>query len=409
MPVKLPELLIPAGDLSKLRMALAYGADAVYVGASGFSMRPDGVSFSPETLREALQLVKAHGKKLYVAINSMLFDEDIDLIRTWLHETKDIAFDALIVSDAGAFSLIQEIRPEINIHISTQMSTANTPAARFWKKLGAERIVLARECTLAQAKAIAAESGIEVEVFVHGAMCVAVSGRCLLSAYFCGKSGSKGVCKQSCRWEWQLVEQKRPDETIPVFETERETIFLGSKDLCLIEHIPLLVQSGVNSLKVEGRMKNEFYVASVTRAYRAALDSYAKNPDTYTFDPAWLKDLEAISHRLYSTGFAFGYPSDAPDSLQTHNKYIGTALTQGFVEEVSGVWHKISVKNPFCVGDALEWIAPKTPAGRVRIAEIRDEKSRPSERAICGKHVQVRFENDVVLSALTIFRREKEA
>lgn len=406
--MKLPELLIPAGDMSKLRMAIAYGADAVYVGASGFSMRPDGVSFSPEMLREALALLHSHGKKLYVAINSMLFDEDLTMLRKWLHETKSLAFDALIVSDAGAFNLIQEIRPEVKIHISTQMSTANTQAARFWRNAGAERIVLARECTLAQAKTIAEESGIQVEVFVHGAMCVAVSGRCLLSAYFCGKSGSRGVCKQSCRWEWQLVEQKRPEETVPVFETERETIFLGSKDLCLIEHIPLLVQSGVSSLKVEGRMKNEFYVASVARAYRDALDNYAKNPDAYAFKPDWQNDLEAISHRPYSTGFAFGYPGDEPDTLQTHNKYMASALTQGFVEAAEAAWHNVSVKNPFSLGDELEWIAPKMQGGRVRVAEILDEKSRSSQRAICGKHVQVRFEDDVQLPALTVFRREKD-
>ncbi|MCK5528954.1 MAG: U32 family peptidase, partial [Kiritimatiellae bacterium] len=273
--MKLPELLLPAGNMSKLRMAIAYGADAVYIGANGLSMRPDESSFAAEELAEAVEYTHKNGCKLYVAINTLMYNEDFPLIKAWLEETSDISFDAVIVSDPGAFSLVQEIRPDMEIHISTQLSTANTKSASFWKSAGASRVVLARECTLAHAAEVSRDSGVEVEVFVHGAMCVAVSGRCLLSAHLCGKSGARGECKHSCRWEWDLIEKSRPDEKYSILETGRETILFGSTDLCMIEHIPQLVESGIVSLKVEGRMKSEYYVASVARVYRDALDRYA--------------------------------------------------------------------------------------------------------------------------------------
>ena len=403
----LPELLMPAGNLTKLRVALAYGADAVYVGAAGLSMRPDEASFTPEALASAVTYTHSCSSKIYVGINAMILQEDLTQLLLWLTATKNLPFDGLIVSDAGAFSLIKELRPELNIHISTQMNTANRIAAAFWKKTGAKRVILARECTLAHAKEIAQESGLEVEIFVHGAMCMAVSGRCLLSAYLCGQSGSKGKCKHSCRWNWQLIEQKRPGETFPVFETGRETVFLGSTDLCLIQHIPQLVKSCVSSLKVEGRMKSESYVATVTRVYRAALDSYAKNPDGYKVNPEWIKELEAVSHRPYGVGFAFGYPSDRPESLQTHNRLLGTCEILGVVDSVSEMIHTILVKNPFSVGSEMEWIGPGMIGGIISAKEICNQNGEKLQKSYGGSTVSVSFCNGVVLPEYAILRRRK--
>lgn len=406
--VILPELLMPAGNLTKLRVALAYGADAVYVGAKGLSMRPDEASFTPEALSEAVSYTHSCSSKIYVGINAMILQEDLTQLQQWLTKTKDLPFDAVIVSDTGAFSLIKEMRPELNIHISTQVNTANTVAAAFWKKIGARRVILARECTLAHAEEIAKESGLEVEIFVHGAMCMAISGRCLLSAYLCGQSGAKGKCKHSCRWNWQLIEQKRPGETFPVFETGRETVFLGSTDLCLIQHIPQLVKSCVTSFKVEGRMKSESYVATVTRVYRAALDSYAKNPDGYRMNPEWIKELEAVSHRPYGVGFAFGYPSFAPESLQAHNWLLGTCKMLGVVDSVSEKIHTILVKNPFSVDSEIEWIGPGMIGGMVSVNEICNQNGEKLQKPYGGSVVSVSFKNEVVLPEHAILRRRNQ-
>ncbi len=404
----LPELVLPAGNMRKLQMALAYGADAAYVGAAGFSMRPDGSSFTIAQLREGVELAHNQSKRLFVGVNCLMAEGDLAPLSNWLEATRDIPMDALIIGDLGALSLVREHRPDLPIHISTQMSTANSRAAAFLGELGSRRVVLARECSLAGAAEIAAQSGVEVEVFVHGAMCVAISGRCLLSAHLCGQSGSKGACKHSCRWEWQLVEQKRPGEAFPIFETERGTIFLGSTDLCLIEHIPELVQSGVQALKVEGRMKSEHYVAAVARVYRKALDAYAADPDGYRFDAAWLTELEAVSHRPFATGFAFGYPEGQPESIQTHNRPVSTHDYLGYIERESGGVHRLLVKNPFAVGDILEWIAPNDTAGSVAVESIVDAAGEAIERSHCGTAIDVRFGQGTQLQEMTILRTPRE-
>jgi len=402
----IPELLIPAGNLSKLRVALAYGADAVYVGAAGFSMRPDSASFDLDNLAKAARMTRDAGKRIYVAINSLMFQEDLPMLNEWLVQTTEIPLDAVIVSDPGLFSVVREKRPELRVHISTQMSTSNSISASFWKKQGAQRVILARECTLQDAADIAKKTDIELEIFVHGAMCVAVSGRCLLSAYLCGKSGSRGECKHSCRWEWQLVEQKRPGESIPAFETGRETILLGSADLCLVEHLPQIIETGVHSLKVEGRMKSEYYVASVTRVYRDALDRYAAAPSNYQTDPAWLSELEAVSHRPYSTGFAFGYPENSPDQLQAHNLHISTHQLVGYIEKVENGKHELIVKNPFSAGDALEWIGPGMQGGILHVGKIMNERGRPPLKIEGGMRLFISFEEGVELPVNGILRRK---
>jgi putative protease len=403
----IPELLIPAGSLSKVRMALAYGADAVYVGAPGLSMRPDDVTLGGNDLAEAIALAHAAGRRLYACVNTLMFEADLPLLAAWLEETRDLAFDALIVADPGAMALVREHRPDVPVHVSTQMSTANTAAASFWKTAGAKRVVLARECTMADAASIARESGVEVEMFVHGAMCMAVSGRCLLSAHLCGKSGSRGECKHSCRWQWQLVEQKRPGEALPVFETERGTFLMGSTDLCMIQHIPRLVESGLASLKVEGRMKSEYYVATVARVYRAALDAYAADPAGYTLDPAWLAELDAVSHRPYDDGFAFGYPTDRPRHLQAENRLMSTHDMVALVDSHDGDGYRMNVKHPFGVGDELEWIGPGMRGGQLAIASIRKPGGAPIERSHCGTEVRVTLEGDMEIPELAILRRPR--
>ncbi|MFH1132534.1 MAG: peptidase U32 family protein, partial [Pseudomonadota bacterium] len=347
----LPELLAPAGDLFKLQLAIEYGADAVYVGAAGFSMRTDEASFCIDELQRAVELTHHYGKKIYVAANTLLLQKDLGPFERWIDDSRHIPFDAIILADPGAVSFVKKQRADLPIHISTQMSTANSSAARFWKDAGASRVILARECPLVDAAEIVQNSNIEVEVFVHGAMCVAISGRCLLSAHLCGQSASQGQCKQSCRWEWQLVEKKRPGQVIPVFEDGEKTFFLGSTDLCLIGQIPSLVRSSVKSLKIEGRMKSAYYVAATTRIYRAALDAYANDPEKYCVNQMWIEELDAISHRSYAEGFASGYPAEQPQLLQTPSGTVGSCETVGYVTDLGDGFCTIEVKNPFGIGE----------------------------------------------------------
>jgi putative protease len=413
---RVPELLLPGGTLGKLQMAIDYGADAVYAGAAGLSMRPDVAALSLADLRVAVERCHARGRKLYVAINSLYFDRDLPPLERWLDATATLPLDAVIVSDLGALRVVRQRRPELSVHISTQAAIANAQAARFVAEAGAKRVILARECSIADAAQIAEHGQVEVEVFVHGAMCVAVSGRCLLSAHLAGRSGSTGDCKHSCRWEWQLVEQKRPGETLPVFEEGGETFLLGSTDLCLIDHLPELVQSGVAALKIEGRMKSEHYVAAVARVYRAALDAYAaEGAEGYRIDPAWREELEAVSHRPYGTGFAFGYPQNDPRSLQTHNRPVSRAKVIAYLAAAAEAGQRpatvdpeaiaLTVKNPFTPGDTLEWIGEDYRGGSLTVATIHDSEGEPLERTISATIVWVRFERQVELPPQAIIRR----
>jgi len=367
-PADFPELLIPAGNLHKLRLALAYGADAVYAGASGFSMRPDEAALSPEDFATAARIVNAQGKKIYAAVNIMAFNHELPQLRAWLKQAREWGLHGLIVGDAGVFALAREIVPEIPLHISTQMGVANVAAASFWHAAGARRVVLARECPLAETAEIAENSGAEVEIFVHGSMCAAVSGRCLLSAHMSRKSANRGECKHSCRWEYQLVESKRPGQPMDIFETGRETVLLASRDLCLLEYLPQVVQSGVHALKIEGRMKSEYYVAAVTRVYREALDRLRAAPENFRVDENWLRELNSFTHRPYCSGFAFGYEMlkmQADNHYRAECQYIGRITPEG-------VW----VKFPFAAGDVLEWFAPagrknSVTSGEVTVARVR--------------------------------------
>ncbi len=403
----IPELLIPAGTEQKLHVALEYGADAVYVGAAGFSMRPDGASFSIDQLRSSVALTHQYGKRLYVGVNSLIMQSELPALKQWLEETRDIAFDALIVADPATFMLTRQLRPDVEIHISTQMSTANALAAQFWKDAGAQRIILARECSLAETRQITEQDTLPVEIFVHGAMCVAVSGRCLLSAYMTGFNASKGQCKHSCHWQWEVKEAKRPGESYPVVEADNKTIIFSSTDLCLLEHIPALVQSGVASLKVEGRMKSEYYIASITRSYRAALDAYAADPDNYTLKQDWLDDVNSVRHHPYATGFAFGYPTENPAALQASYVDIGTKDYVGIIESINDDSTLVQVKHPFDVGEKLEWIGPQSKGGFVTIGSILDKQNHYVKKAHPGTSVHITIEGDNPLSRFSILRRNK--
>jgi U32 family peptidase len=404
-----PELLMPAGSPAKLKTAFNYGADAVYIGVADFSMRPNQVAFDPQSLRDSVKYTHDLGKKIYAGLNIMMNEPDIEALEQWLIDTIDIKFDALIVADTGAFALVKKIRPDVEIHISTQMSTANSIGAEFWKQAGASRVILARECTLQDTADIVRKSSIEVEVFVHGAMCMAVSGRCLLSAHLCGQSGSKGECKHSCRWSWEIVEERRPDQPLTIEQSNGRTIFFGSTDLCMIDHIPELVKTGVCSLKVEGRMKSEYYVATITRVYRAALDSYMADPDNYSLDPVWVEELDAVSHRPYENGFAFGYPDDNPDKLQTGGGLKGSHQVLGLIIGSELDEYKVDVKFPFSQNEIIEWIGPDMQGASFRVNTIRNEHGESVMRSHCGTMAWVNFELAGKLPEGAILRRRKDA
>ena len=314
-----PELLSPAGNYEKMTAALEYGADAVYLAGRAFGMRSAADNFSVEELYAAVDDAHARGKKVYLTVNTMPHEDEYPALREYLTSLRGCAIDAMIVADLGTIATVKEILPDMEIHISTQASIVSSAAARAYAALGAKRVVLARELTLNEIRAIREhlDSAIELEVFIHGSMCVSYSGRCLLANALNGRDGNRGTCTQPCRWNYTLIEEKRPDSRIPIEETNLGTFIMSSKDLCMIEHIPELCESGIASLKIEGRMKSAYYTAVVTNAYRMAIDAYCANPTGYRFDPRWLEELESVSHREYGTGFFFSKPMEDPALVST--------------------------------------------------------------------------------------------
>lgn len=393
-----PELLAPAGTLRKCRVALAYGADAVYAGAVGLSMRPDEASLSTDDLRQAARLAHESGTTLHVALNTLCFPDDLGAVREWFEETRDIPFDALILSDPAVLRMAKSMRPTLPLHLSTQQSVSNPEAAAFWKDAGIQRIVAARECTLTDIRRMA--EVVDMELFVHGSMCMAVSGRCLLSAYLTGASASRGSCKHTCRWEWQLVEEKRPGETFPVFETGRETLLLGSTDLCLRPYIHETLSAGAVAWKIEGRMKSEYYVGVTTGVYREALDAVFAGKEPPDGDD-WRARLESVSHRPYAPGFAFGYAE--PSAMQTDNFVRATHLFLGVVEDTDGARSRLVVRNPFKVGEEVEALAPGRAPFPVRIEGITEESGDTRDAAHPGLLFEV--ETDPPLPPYALLRR----
>ncbi len=353
-----PELLAPAGNMEKLAIAVHYGADAVYLGGQAFGLRNMADNFSVDEMKNALDFCHTKGVKAYLTVNSYPRNESLPELENYLAEVAPLPFDAYIVADPGVIDVIQQISPERELHLSTQANTINWRSARFWQKQGVRRINLAREMSLENIQdTVANVPGMEFEAFVHGALCISYSGRCLISSMLTGRDANQGECTHPCRWSYHLVEESRPGEYFPVVENENGTFIFNSRDLCLLEHIPALVASGVHALKIEGRMKGINYVASVLRVYRQALDEYLANPDWWTCRPEWLGELTKLSHRGYTTGFLFGQPRTVGQEYES--AYIRSHDFVGIVDEVrkDGTL-LISVRNRIKAGELIECIGP---------------------------------------------------
>lgn len=361
--IKKPELLAPGGSLMKLKTAIDFGADAVYIGGDAFSLRVAAENFSVEDMYEGIRYAHDRGKKVYLTSNIIAHNRDIEKFRGFIEEIRPMGFDAVLIADLGLFGMIREIAPEIPVHISTQANNTNYKTVEMWHKMGAERVVLGREMSFNEIAEIQSKvPDVELEAFVHGAMCISYSGRCLLSNYMTGRNSNLGACAHPCRWNYSLVEEKRPGEYFDVFENERGTFIFNSKDLCMIEHIPELVKSGVASLKIEGRVKTAFYVATIVGAYRREIDRYCADPENYVFNPDELRELCKVSHRPYTTGFFYGRPTSDGQVYETSSyirDYELVGIVTGYDKEAKRL--TISQRNRFFAGDELEIIQPNKP------------------------------------------------
>ena len=361
--IKKPELLAPGGSLLKLKTAIDFGADAVYIGGDAFSLRVAAENFSVEDMYEGIRYAHDRGKKVYLTSNIIAHNRDIEKFRSFIEEIRPMGFDAVLIADLGLFGMIREIAPEIPVHISTQANNTNYKTVEMWHKMGAERVVLGREMSFNEIAEIQSKvPDVELEAFVHGAMCISYSGRCLLSNYMTGRNSNLGACAHPCRWNYSLVEEKRPGEYFDVFENERGTFIFNSKDLCMIEHIPELVKSGVASLKIEGRVKTAFYVATIVGAYRREIDRYCADPENYVFNPDELGELCKVSHRPYTTGFFYGRPTSDGQVYET-SSYIRDYELVGIVTDYNKETKRLTIsqRNRFFAGDELEIIQPNKP------------------------------------------------
>ena len=352
--MKKPELLAPAGDMEKLNMAVRYGADAVYLAGTSFGMRSFAGNFTPEELPAAVQLAHDFGVRVHVTVNTMARDEELDRLPAHLELLNNCGVDALIVADLGAFRLAQKYAPACELHVSTQVSIANHASATAWHELGAKRVVLARELSLEEIAAIRAKTpqSLELEVFAHGAMCVSYSGRCLLSNYMTGRDSNRGACAQPCRYQYYLMEEKRPGEYFPVFEDEKGTYIMNSRDMCMIDHLEDLMRVGVDCIKIEGRAKSAYYAAIVTGAYRHVLDDVAAGRPV---DPVWRDEVEKISHRHYSTGFFYGQPGQYYEDSRYIREWQVVAIVQECGQDCLAL---CSLRNKYAAGDELEAVGP---------------------------------------------------
>lgn len=376
MKGKKPEILAPANSLEVLKTAVEYGADAVYIGGEMYGLRAKAKNFSAEDMKKGIEYAHSRGKKVYVTANITAHNRDLEGVRAYFHELKEIKPDALIISDPGVFSIASEVCPEIDIHISTQSNNVNYMTFRFWKDQGAVRVVTARELSLDEIGDIRDNipEDLEIETFVHGAMCISYSGRCLLSNYFTGRDANLGACTHPCRWKYYIMEEKRPGEYLPVEENERGTYIFNSKDLCMIEHIPELVKAGIDSFKIEGRMKTALYVAVVSRTYRRALDDYFEDPEKYEKNiPYYKEEIAKCTYRQFTTGFFFG-PTTHESQIYDHNTYVKGYVYLGMISRVSsdgsGVFEQ---KNKFSVGDEVEIMKPSGENIRTKVLALRDE------------------------------------
>lgn len=382
--IKKPELLAPAGSLAKLKIAITYGADAVYVGGEEFSLRVAAENFTPEELAEGVEFAHKRGKKVYLTANIIPHNEDICRYEEFLKEYSKAGFDAVILSDLGMFQLTREIAPDLEIHVSTQANNVNFKSAESWYKMGAKRVILAREMSFEEIAEIREKTpdGLELEAFIHGAMCISYSGRCLLSNYMTNRDSNQGACSHPCRWKYYLMEETRPGEYMPVVENERGTFIYNSKDLCMIEHIDRLIESGLDSFKIEGRVKTEYYLATVVKAYRDAIDKYFENPADFKTDPRWLEELKKVSHRDYTTGFFFGKPDGNEQNYET-SSYIRNYELLGIADSYDPSTGLLSVvqKNRFFKGSEVEFLRPHGDFIKHKIEYMEDEEGNELEIA----------------------------
>lgn len=369
--MKKPELLAPAGNMEKLKMALLYGADAVYLGGKAFGLRAFGGNFTNEELQEAVDFAHKLGKKIYVTVNIFPHNSDIAKLPAYLTFLNEIKVDAILVADLGVFTLAKEYAPDVELHISTQANNTNWAAVNAWGELGASRVVLAREMSLEEIKEIREKCSVELEMFVHGAMCISYSGRCLMSNYLTGRDANRGSCAQPCRWNYALVEEKRPGQYFPVLEDERGTYIFNSKDMCLLPYLPDVIASGVDSLKIEGRMKSVHYAASVVKAYREAIDSYFAAPEQFEVKKEWVEELDKVSHRAYTTGFYYGRPTEK-DQIYGTSSYTQTSDFVGLVldyDEKTG-FATVEQRNNMKVGQEIEIFQPHLAGYRQILQEM---------------------------------------
>ncbi|MCI5567579.1 MAG: U32 family peptidase [Veillonellaceae bacterium] len=402
--MKIPELLAPAGNPEKLRMAVLYGADAVYLGGRSFGLRAFGGNFTPDKMKEAVAFAHQHGTRVYITINIFPHDNDMLDLDDYLHFVYDIGADAALVADLGVFTRAREIVPSLPLHVSTQANNTNWRAAEAWHKLGAKRIVLARELSGKEISEIRRHTDAELEIFVHGAMCISYSGRCMLSNYLAGRDANRGACAQPCRWKYALVEEKCPGEYLPIEEDEHGTYIMNSKDLCLLPYLQDVIDTGVDSLKIEGRMKSVHYVASVTKAYRDALDGYAANGGKYE-SSAEEAELQKVSHREYTTGFFFGRPDGQAQNYKS-SEYIQTSEFIGIVRSYDAGYAKIEQRNHMEKGEEIEVFSPEG-TWKQRIDEMIDaQTSMPIDVAPHAQQmILMKMERPV--SPYTILRRDK--
>lgn len=402
--IKKPELLLPAGNLETLKTAIIYGADAVYIGGDAYGLRAKARNFSMEDMQEGIAFAHSHNKKVFVTANITAHNEDLEGMRQYFKELKafgDNRPDAVIVSDPGVFTIAKEEIPEIEIHISTQANNTNYESYRFWHKIGATRVVSARELSMAELKELRENipEDLEIETFVHGAMCIAYSGRCLLSNYFTGRDANLGECTHSCRWRYHIVEEKRAGEFLPIEENERGTYIFNSKDLCMIEYIPELVDAGISSFKVEGRMKTNLYVATVARAYRKAIDDYFKDPAIYEKNKAsYLEEVKKGVNRQFTTGFFFGKPSHE-DHIYDHNTYNRSYTYLGMISGEKDGLYSLVQKNKFSVGEKIEVIKPNCETIELVVKRMTDEEGNEIESCPHPKQViYVDLGNDIEIN-----------
>ena len=379
-----PELLIPAGSLEVLKTAVLYGADAVYLGGEAFGLRAKAKNFSMEEIREGIAFAHERGVRVYITANILAHNEDLEGVEAYFHELKAFPPDALIISDPGVFALARRILPEMDIHISTQANNTNYGTYQFWWNLGAKRVVSARELTLEEIREIRRHipEEMEIESFIHGAMCISYSGRCLLSNYFVGRDANQGSCTHPCRWKYAVMEESRPGEYMPVEENARGTFIFSSRDLCMIEHIPELMEAGIDSFKIEGRMKTALYVATVARTYRKAIDDYLESEALYQKNLPWYKEeIGKCTCREFSTGFYFGKPSENGQIYQS-STYIKNYTYLGTVEAVDEQGRcRIEQKNKFTVGETIEVMKPDGRNLEVKVKGIWDEEGKSQESA----------------------------